>query len=124
MKSIRDAVVYGFAIWVIPFVVAIMIFPIRVSDRPLFESIMPVVVTLCVVSFSALYLRSLQTGFLMESIVLGVAWFAISILLDLLMFMPESPMQMSIIDYMKDIGLTYLVIPTIAVGFGYLKEQK
>jgi len=124
MKSIMKAVAYGFAVWVIPFVVAIMIFPIRISDRPLFESIMPVVVTLSVVSFSILYLRTMQSGFLKESIILGLVWLAISILLDLLMFMPESPMKMSFVNYMKDIGLTYLIIPTITIGFGYLSEKK
>jgi len=124
MKSIRKTLVYGFAVWVVPFVIAIMIFPIRISDRPLFESIMPFVVTLCVVSFSVLYLGGLQAGFLREGTMLGIVWFVISIALDLLMFMPESPMKMGIVDYMKDIGLTYLIIPTITVGFGYLAEKK
>jgi len=124
MKSIKKALVYGFAVWVIPFVVAIMIFPIRISDRPLFESIMPFVVTLCVVSFSVLHLGDLRAGFLGESAMLGIVWFVISIALDLLMFMPESPMKMGIVDYMKDIGLTYLIIPTITLGFGYLAEKR
>ncbi len=124
MKSIKKALVYGFAVWVVPFVAAVMIFPIRLSDRALFESIMPFVVTLCVVAFSVLYLRDLQAGFLRESAILGITWFVISIALDLLMFMPESPMRMGIVDYMKDIGLTYLIIPTITVGFGYLAEKR
>jgi hypothetical protein len=124
MKSIKKALLYGFAVWVIPFVVAIMIFPTRISDRALFESIMPFVVTLCVVSFSVLYLRELHAGFLREGTLLGITWFVISMALDLLMFMPESPMKMGIVDYMKDIGLTYLIIPTITVGFGYLAERR
>ncbi|WP_455284011.1 hypothetical protein [[Eubacterium] cellulosolvens] len=124
MKSIKRALIYGFAVWVIPFVTAIMIFPIRISDRPLFESIMPVVVTLCTVSFSILYLRKVQGGYLKEGVVLGLLWFVISIGLDLLMFMPEGPMRMTLVDYMKDIGLTYLIIPTISVGFGFLAGKK
>jgi len=124
LKSMMKAVACGFAVWAIPFVFAIMIFPIRISDRPLFESIMPVVVTLSVVSFSVLYLGNVQSGFLKESIILGLVWLAISILLDLLMFMPESPMNMNFVDYMKDIGLTYVIIPTITIGLGYLSEKK
>ena len=42
---------------------------------------------------------------------------AICIGLDLLMFM-WGPMKMSFIDYMKDIGLTYLMLPIIAAGVG------
>jgi len=40
------------------------------------------------------------------------------------MFMPESPMKMSFADYMMDIGLTYLIIPVICIGFGYLLKKQ
>jgi len=63
MKSMKKAVVYGLAVWVIPFAVAIMIFPIGISDRALFESIMPVVVTFCTVSFSILIIPTMTIGF-------------------------------------------------------------
>lgn len=124
MKSIKRGILFGFLVWVIPFVVAILIFPIRNNDRPLFESIMPVVVVLCVVAFACLYFQKLQGRLLREGIILGVVWLAISLVLDLILFMPDSPMHMSIIDYLKDIGLTYLMIPTITIGFGYLLEKK
>jgi len=118
MKAIKKAVVYGLALWVIPFAAAIMIFPLRISDRAFFESIMPVVVTLCTVSFSILYLRNVQRNPLTEGIMLGLVWFVINVGLDLLMFMPEGPMTMTLADYVKDIGLTYVIIPTITIGFG------
>ncbi len=107
----------------VPFVVSILIFPIRESQRPLFESIMPVVVTVCAVVFSILYFRKLESGFLREGILIGVVWFAINIVLDLLMFM-EGPMKMSFPDYMMDIGLVYLIIPAVILGFGYLLTQR
>jgi hypothetical protein len=31
-------------------------------------------------------------------------------------------MRMDPMDYVKDIGVTYLLIPTITTGFGYLKK--
>ncbi len=113
---------FGFLTWLVPFVVSILIFPIRESQRPLFESIMPVVVTACVVAFSILYFRKLEGGFLREGILIGVVWFAINIVLDLLMFM-EGPMKMPFPDYMMDIGLTYLIIPTVTISSGYLLER-
>ena len=53
-----------------------------------------------------------------------VPWFLISVMLDLVMFLPESPMRMDIVNYVKDIGLTYLMIPTITIGFGYPCEKR
>jgi len=124
MKSYKLALFYGFLIWLIPFVVAFLIYPIKTSNRALFESIMPVVLMICVVLFSILYLRKVKTDFFKEGILLGVIWFAISLVIDLTMLMPESPMKMSFADYMMDIGLTYVIIPTICVGFGYLLERQ
>ncbi|MEE9490911.1 MAG: hypothetical protein V3V80_01240 [Dehalococcoidia bacterium] len=122
MKKYSKVVLFGFFIWLIPFVVSILIFPIRESQRALFESIMPVVVTVCAVLFSTRYFRKLEAGFLKEGVLLGLVWFIISIVLDLLLFM-EGPMKMSFADYMMDIGLTYLIIPIVSFGFGYLLEQ-
>jgi hypothetical protein len=45
--------------------------------------------------------------------------FFISLFIDLLLFLPESQMQMTFIDYMIDIGITYFIILIIPVGFGY-----
>jgi len=36
----------------------------------------------------------------------------------------RGPMPMSFINYLKDIGFTYLLIPVITVGFGYVKNAK
>jgi hypothetical protein len=40
------------------------------------------------------------------------------------MVLLESPMQMSMGDYMMDIGLTYLIIPIITIGFGLILEKR
>ncbi len=114
---------YGLLIWLLPFLVSVMIFPLHEAERPLFESIMPVVITACVVFFSVLSFRKTASNFLREGALLGMAWLAISLFLDLLLFM-EGPMKMSPADYAKDIGLTYLMIPIITLGFGYLLENQ
>jgi hypothetical protein len=113
---------FGFFIWLIPFVVSVLIFPLRAMQRPLFESIMPVVIAIWTVFFAVIYLLGIKSGFQKEGIVIGMAWFFISIFLDLLVFI-EGPIKMSLWDYATDIPLTYLMIPTITFGFGYLMEK-
>lgn len=56
----RKSLLFGFLVWLIPFIVSVAIFPIRTSSRALFESIMPVVITICVVVFAVLYFRGLE----------------------------------------------------------------
>jgi len=114
---------YGFLVWLVPFVVALCISPLRTSARPLFESIMPVVLTLSVVVCLILDFRRLDRNFLREGIVAGLVWLAMSLALDFPMF-SAGPMKMSLAEYMMDIGLTYLIIPSITIAFGYLADQK
>ncbi len=115
---------YGVLIWLIPFAVAFLIFPLKESHRPLFESIMPVAVTLATLLFSVLYFKQVQGNFHTVGWWLGLTWMAISLAIDLPMFMLEGPMTMTFADYMMDIGLTYLIILTIPVGFGYLLKAR
>ena len=122
MKSIKKTLLYGFLIWLIPFIIAFLIFPIRESNRALFESIMPTVITICVVFFAVVYFKKLEDNFLKEGVLIGIVWLVMSFGIDLIMFM-QGPMKMSFINYAMDIGLTYLIIPTITVGFGYLLNK-
>ena len=90
MKSIKKAILYGFLIWLIPFVVAFIIFPIHDSNRPLFESIMPVAIALCVVIFGKMYFNKVESNYKKEGIWLGLIWIIISLVIDLILFMPRS----------------------------------
>jgi hypothetical protein len=123
MKSMKRALLCGFLLWLIPFLVAFIIYPLRETERPLFETIMAVTVTLAVVVLSIPYFRKTDGGYLNEGIKIGILWFCISIAIDLLMFM-WGPMKMSFRDYMFDIGFTYLIYPTVTIGFGYLLQRK
>lgn len=123
MKAFKTAIFYGFLVWVIPFVAAFLVFPLRVNERPLFESIMPVVVVAAVTVFAVKYFNRSDGGSFKEGVRIGLLWLAISIAIDLLMFM-QGPMKMSLADYTKDIGITYLMIPIIIAGFGYILENK
>jgi hypothetical protein len=115
---------YGFLIWLIPFLVSFVIFPLRSSNRPLFESIMPVSLVFVVMICSVLYFKKGENQSIYDGIIAGVIWFFISVLIDLLLFLPASPMQMSFLDYITDIGLTYLIIFIIPFGVGILMYKK
>jgi hypothetical protein len=115
---------YGFLIWLIPFLVSFVIFPLRSSNRPLFESIMPVSLVFAVMICSVLYFKKGENQSIYDGIIAGVIWFFISVLIDLLLFLPSSPMQMSFLDYITDIGLTYLIIFIIPFGVGILMYKK
>ncbi|KKU12273.1 MAG: hypothetical protein UX19_C0003G0028 [Candidatus Woesebacteria bacterium GW2011_GWA1_45_8] len=121
MKSTKLAILYGLLVWAIPFVIAIFIFPTRESNRPLFESIMPVSVVFATVLFSVLYSKKVGIGSPKEGLLLGLTWVLISLAIDALMF-SKGPMKMTLRGYVDDIGIAYLMIPIITKGFGYPKR--
>jgi len=123
MKITGKILLYGFLIWLIPFLVAMGIFTIHESNRPLFESIMAVTVTLVAVLFSVLFFQNRTTNFRTAGLLLGLLWFAISFGIDLIMF-SFGPMKMPFWEYVSDIGVTYLIIPVVTIGIGWLLKGR
>jgi len=74
MRSIKSALFHGFLVWLIPFIFGFLLFPIHESDRILFESIMPVVVTISAVLFTFLYLKKQKSNYFKEGILLGITF--------------------------------------------------
>jgi hypothetical protein len=126
MASMRRALLFGLLVWLIPFGVAFLIFPLRQSSRPLFESIMPVAVAAVVAGCGLSYFRHVTTGFVREGLALGILWLVISVAIDAPLMLFGGPMQMTIPQYAADIGLTYLLMPVItgAMGAALARQRK
>lgn len=122
MRSFTKALLYGVCVWAVTFIAAMLIFPLRGPERPLFESIMPVVLALSAVFFSFLYFKHVDINYLREGIYLGITWFIINIIIDQFLF-SWGPMYMAFAEYIKDIGITYLLIPIVTIGIGYAEEN-
>lgn len=117
----------GLAIWAAVFVVAIFAFPLREAERPLFESIMPVALAAAVTvasvrAFGRMPADGVPLGMRL-GVRLGLGWLGVNLALDALMF-SWGPMQMSPVDYVKDIGITYLLIPVIPIGMGRALDRR
>ena len=118
MTSVKRAILFGLLVWLIPFAVAFVIYPVRQSNRFLFESIMPVTVALATVVFAVLYLRQVNGRFVREGLSIGLIWLIMCLAIDMPLMLLGGPMQMTLWEYIADIGVTYLMIPVITIGMG------
>jgi hypothetical protein len=118
MSSWSKAIGLGVLAWLIPFVVAVVVFPLRDSARPVFESVMAVTVAGTAVGLGLAYLRAISAMRAREGLALGVVWFAMCLLIDAPLMLFGGPMQMSLGAYFGDIGLTYVSIPLVTWGLG------
>ncbi len=109
--------------WLIPFTIGFAAFPLRKNNDPLFETIMPISLVCVAVLFSFIWFKKIDKNFFKEGFKLGITLMTVSLFIDLLLFMPESPMHMSFINYVKDIGLTYIIFPVITAGAGFILDK-
>ena len=112
-------VLYGFLAWLIPFVASFPFYTKEgklVIDIFLFKSIMIVVGSITAAILLVSYFKHVHTNYLKEGIIVGVIWFGMNILLDLFILLPMS--GMSVADYLMQIGLRYLAIPTVSMAMG------
>ena len=118
MQSMKRAFAYGFLVWLLTLLVSMAIFPLKRSWPVLFDSIMPVALALCAVMFANRYFQRCAASSLREGVSLGAIWLVMNWLLDWPLF-SFGPMRMSMVNYIADIGLTYLMLPIITVGIAF-----
>ncbi len=131
MKSIWKIILFGFMIWLFPFFVSLLIFPLKETNLAFYETIMPLSITLITVVMATFFFRKIRKGhlrhiqkqYLQMGITLGIIWVFICFFIDLLYF-SFGPIKMTFSAYMSDIGFTYLIIPMITIGFGNMLERK
>ena len=123
-KNTRN-ILYGFLAWLIPFVASFFFYSEEgglAIDIFLFKSIMIVVGSISAAFLLISYFKKINTNYLKEGILVGLTWFGINILLDLLFLIPMS--GMSVADYFTQIGIRYLVIPAMCITVGVSLANK
>lgn len=114
---------FGFLTWLIPFVVGLLLYSPQgqpVVDALVFKAIMMVVGSITGAALLVLYFRKVEKNHLSEGIMIGIVWFVLNILLDLLILVPMS--KMAIGTYFAQIGLGYLTIPTMSIAMGLVAK--
>lgn len=125
MKKYLKNVLYGFLAWLVPFVTAFFFYTREgklTIDIFLFKTIMIVVGSISGAFLLVSYFKKINADYIKEGILVGVIWFGINILLDLLILIPMS--GMSIPNYFTQIGLRYLAIPAMSIAVGTALANK
>ncbi|HMK53729.1 MAG TPA: hypothetical protein VK444_03020 [Methanobacteriaceae archaeon] len=119
MNKYLKIVFFGFLVWLIPFVASLFFYTSGgklIIDIFLFKAIMIVIGSISGAILLILYFKKIHTDYFKEGIILGVVWFSINILLDLLVLV--SIFGMPIADYFTRIGVGYIVILVMCITVG------
>jgi hypothetical protein len=113
----------GFLTWLIPFVAGFLFYSPQgqlVVDALVFKAIMVVVGSITGAALLVLYFKKIEKNYVFEGVVVGVVWFVLNILLDLVILVPMS--KMTVGTYFAQIGLEYLTIPTLSIAMGLVAK--
>jgi hypothetical protein len=116
---------YGLLSWLIPFVTSFLFYTREgelTIDIFLFKSIMIVVGSVTAAFLMISYFKAINADYLKEGVVLGLTWFGMNILLDLVILVAMFGMPAG--DYFTRIGLRYVVIPVMCITVGAALKNK
>jgi hypothetical protein len=124
MRKFVRIFLLGLAVWAVPFVLGMAIFPVVPPETALFDTLMAVAMAFAATLFAYIHLSRCAQPSLDEGLLAGAIWMAMAIALDLPFFIfgPDQ-MRMAPADYMADIGFTYAMIPIIAAGIGHAMRK-
>lgn len=111
----------AFFLWVTVFMVSFLIFPLKTSNPLFFETLISIVLTGVTILYGHIYFKR-EVLTLKKCVFVGVVWVGVNLVIDLPLFLLNSPMKMEFGNYMTDIGLTYLMIPLILMVYAYRRE--
>jgi uncharacterized membrane protein YpjA len=123
-KNVR-MLVYGFFTWLIPFLAAFLFYGKdgKLAIDPLvFKVVIAVIGGIVGIAFLVAYFKRIDKDYLTEGVIIGTVWLVMNIVLDLLTLVMMFQMQIG--TYLMQIGLSYLMIPTMAIGMGYALGQR
>ena len=125
MKAYARIIFFGLITWLIPFATAFFFYnpkgELRV-DIFLFKSIMIIVGSISAAILLVAYFKRVTENYRNEGIRIGIFWFVLNILLDMVLLLPMS--GMSLPDYFAQIGLRYIVIPVMTIMVGAALASK
>jgi hypothetical protein len=120
LKRTARLLLYGALTWLVPFLAAVPFYGPGgdlLVDASLFKSVMVVVGGVMGALLLVLWFDGVHAHHLREGAVVGGVWLAMNWALDLLVLVPLAGMDIA--AYFAQIGLRYLLIPTMAIAIGY-----
>lgn len=125
MSHVKKALILGFLTWLLPFVFSFFFYSREgelLINFDVFKSMMVVVSTTVGVILLIQYFKVVKGNYLRNAGYVGLLWFIMNLVLDIVILLPLSQMPMQ--EYVNQIAIRYLGIVVISIGFGYILEKK
>jgi len=117
----RRAAWLGFLSWLVPFLFAFPVFPLKRVSPALFDTVMSLAVVATAAWLGRKYFQRNGGPRVGEAVLLGLVWLAINLVMDYPMF-SYGPMKMTAAQYYSEIGAGYLLYPAFLGGSAWVQR--
>ena len=114
----------GVLSWLVPFLAAVPFYGRNGTltiDLALFKSIMIVVSSVTAAILIVWFFKSVSTSYTHEAVIIGFVWLVMNWALDAVVLV--GILGMTVGDYITQIGIRYLMIPTIVIAAGVVADE-
>ena len=113
---------YGLLVWLIPSLITVILGSFLAAMN-IFEIVSAVAIAVTVIVFSYLYLKGITENFIKESVLVGISWLVISIVLDIILILLGIS-QLTLTNYTIYVAPLYIIIPAISIGLGLYMNHR
>lgn len=117
------AVVYGVISWFFIYVIATVLNPFVVDDIPYIHIVIPISIIIVTGFFGILYIRNINSNEVLEGFLLGILFFVIDIICDLVFFIIPENNNIIVDSYHIHLISMIIIIPLITTFIGYLAQM-
>ena len=125
MERLLKLGLFGFLVWLVPFLVGLLFYTPEgelAVDVFFFQTLMIILESITAAALLVKYFKNVRKDFVKQGFIVGLYWFAINILLDILIVLPMSGMGVG--TYLAHIGFRYLMIPVMSIALGFVARGK
>ena len=121
--KIKLAIVYGILSWFFIYVISTILNPYVVDNIPYINIVIPFAIIIVTGFFGILYIRNFNSNEVQEGFLLGITFFVIDILCDLVFFIIPENYNIIVDSYSVHLISMIIIIPLITTFLGYLAQM-
>lgn len=122
--KLKLAIIYGILIWILVSVITIVLNTFVPKIFPYHEINIPITIIIIVSLFGIFYIRNFNENEVKEGFLVGIIFFSVDLILDLLLFILPKNNNILIENYPMHILSMFVLIMLITILLGYLAHMK
>lgn len=120
----KKAIIYGILSWALVYIISKLIHPFIVDNVPYIDVTIPISIIIVTGVFGVAYIRNIDSNEVIEGFKLGILFYIIDVLCDIILFHITNGSNVLVQDYTLHLLSMLIMIPLITTFIGYLAQME